>query len=190
MAGGQRTKASLSCFSATLQPTRLQLFQLLFVKDFITNVILVETNKKLSENPVEYGEFLKWIGLWLLMATIQGPQRRDFWSMAPVDPFDGAPFRLHDVMSRNCFEEILKNLQYTNVRPPVRRDRFWEVQQLLTEWNKNMATNFVPSWVTCLDKSMSTWLAKYTCPGFVFCPRKSWPFGNKYHTICCAKLGI
>ena len=31
---------------------------------------------------------------------------------------------------------------------------------------------------------------KFTCPGFVFCPRKPHPKGNKYHTICCGESGI
>ncbi len=31
---------------------------------------------------------------------------------------------------------------------------------------------------------------RYTCPGWVFCPRKPHPFGNEYHTICCAESGI
>ena len=25
----------------------------------------------------------------------------------------------------------------------------------------------------------------FTCPGFVFCPRKPWETGNDYHTIGC-----
>ena len=47
--------------------------------------------------------------------------------------------------------------------------------------NKNMATNFVPSWINCINESMSKWLNEYTCPGFMFIPCKPWPFGNEYH---------
>ncbi len=35
-----------------------------------------------------------------------------------------------------------------------------------------------------------SWINKYTCPGFIFHPRKPWPFGNKYHTIEGALSGI
>jgi len=49
---------------------------------------------------------------------------------------------------------------------------------------------FYPSWALCLDESMSIWMNRYTCPGWVFCPRKPHPFGNEYHTICCAESGI
>ncbi|KAL7475016.1 hypothetical protein ACHAW6_000950 [Cyclotella cf. meneghiniana] len=37
---------------------------------------------------------------------------------------------------------------------------------------------------------MSTWTNKYTCPGFVFSPRKPKDKGNEYHTICCRLTGI
>jgi hypothetical protein len=53
-----------------------------------------------------------------------------------------------------------------------------------------MAEKFTPSWVSCLDESMSIWFNKWTCPGWVFCPRKPHPFGNEWHTICCGESGI
>lgn len=57
-------------------------------------------------------------------------------------------------------------------------------------WNANMATIFIASWVVCLDESMSPWLNRWTCPGWIWCPRKPWPFGNEWHSICCAISGI
>ena len=45
-------------------------------------------------------------------------------------------------------------------------------------------------WITCLDESMSTWLSRWTCPGWMFVPRKPRPFGNEYHSICCRESGI
>jgi hypothetical protein len=53
-----------------------------------------------------------------------------------------------------------------------------------------MAENFTPGWVSCLDESMSGWENRWTCPGWIFVPRKPTPFGNEYHTICCAVSGI
>lgn len=61
---------------------------------------------------------------------------------------------------------------------------------MIAAWKKNMALFFLPSWITCLDESMSIWLSRWTCPGWVFCPRKPHPFGNEYHTICCGLSGI
>ncbi len=61
---------------------------------------------------------------------------------------------------------------------------------MIQEWNKHMASVFCPNWILYLDKSMSIWHSMFTCPGWVFCPRKPHPFSNKYHTVCCAKSGI
>ena len=47
-----------------------------------------------------------------------------------------------------------------------------------------MSKVFVVGWVCCLDESMSPWTNRWTCPGWVFCPRKLFPFGNEHHTLC------
>ena len=57
-------------------------------------------------------------------------------------------------------------------------------------WGMNMKDNLIPDYMNCLDESMSVWTNKFTCPGFMFVPRKPWPFGNEYHTICCCSSGI
>eukprot|EP00980_Cylindrotheca_fusiformis_P024084 scaffold11524_cov91-Cylindrotheca_fusiformis.AAC.3 len=178
-------------FTPGIQPTTLQLFELFFMKDFLQNTILANINERLEgENSLTYGEFLRWLGIWFLMATIQGPQRRDFWSTAKVDIFEGAPFRVNEWMSRNRFEAILGALKYTRSAPPAYQDKFHEVRDMIDAWNANMNEKFTPSWISCLDESMSVWINPYTCPGFMFVPRKPWPFGNEYHTVCCGVSGI
>jgi hypothetical protein len=37
---------------------------------------------------------------------------------------------------------------------------------------------------------MSAWTNRYTCPGYMYVPRKPWPQGNEYHTACCGTTGI
>ena len=37
---------------------------------------------------------------------------------------------------------------------------------------------------------MSIWHNRWTCPGWIFCPRKPHPFGNECHTACYALPGI
>ena len=101
-----------------------------------------------------------------------------------------APLRLGGFMSRKRFDTILKALAITSRSPPAFRDRFWEVREILEAWNANMTEQFTPSWVSCLAESMSTWTNKYSCPGWMFMPRKPWPFGNEYHTVCCSLSGI
>ncbi|KAL7507318.1 hypothetical protein ACHAXN_004820 [Cyclotella atomus] len=89
-------------------------------------------------------------------------------------------------MSRKRFKCIQRELRFTNVERPEYVDCFWEVRQMIAEWNKNMAAVFSAAWVICLDESMSIWTNHWTCPGLVFCPRKPHPFGNEFHSACCA----
>ena len=167
----------------------LQLFEILFPKKWMIEVVVPKTKEKLDD-PLTYSELLRWIGLWLLMSTVDGSDHWSFWSTKNLNIFEGAPFRLNMFMTRNRFEKILNALTYTDCDSPAFRDRFWEVRQMIGAWNNNMTRNFSPSWKNCLDESMSKWLNEFTCPGLMFVPRKPWSFGNEWHDIGCADTNI
>ena len=95
-----------------------------------------------GDDDLTYGEFLWWIGIWVLMSTVDGADHWSFWSTKTVDAFEGAPFRLTPFMSCRHFEKILNNLGYTKEEAPEFRDRFWEVQSMIKMWNDNMGANF------------------------------------------------
>ena len=57
-------------------------------------------------------------------------------------------------------------------------------------WNEHMARIFTAGWTICVDESMSIWHNRWTCPGWVFCPGKPHPYGNEYHSACCALSNI
>jgi Transposase IS4 len=166
-------------------PSLGDLFEALFPKYYVLNVLIPQTNQKLTTELLSYGEFLKWLGVWFLMATIQGPSRHDYWRNAKIDMFSGAPYRFNHLIKRSRFDSILSALTLTDNTPPLYVDRFFQVRQLIAAWNDNMFANFSPGWISCLDESMMTWTNKYSCPGFMFVPRKPHPFGNEWHTICC-----
>jgi Transposase IS4 len=162
-------------------------FEHLFPMAWVKEVLLVKTNDNLDDQKITYGEFLRWIGLWFIMATTEGCQRRDFWASANISMYAGAPYRFNDLMSRSRFEDILQSLQFTDVEANGPLDKFHEIRQLVDCWNKNMAENFRPSYISCLDESMSPWTNPFTCPGYMFVPRKPHPFGNEYHSVACGK---
>ena len=172
----------------------LAMFLLLLPSTFLQNVVLTSTNERLvrdrKERPVEWGEFIRFLGLWFHMACYVGHSRADFWSQHSVDPFDGAPVRFHAYMTQRRFDAILSCLTFTNKPPPACRDKFHCVRDLIAAFNSNMKDIFFPAWATCLDESMSAWLNKWTCPGFMFVPRKPHPFGNDHHGICCGLSNI
>ena len=60
----------------------------------------------------------------------------------------------------------------------------------MDKWNINMSLNFSSSWISCLNKSMSKWIGRYSCLGHMCVPFKLWPLDNKYHTICCGETEI
>ena len=75
-------------------PSHLQLFEGYFFTSFIKDVIISQTNKNLveqSNNQLTYGEFLCWLGLWFLMATMI------CWK--PSSPFSSVHFRN---TTKNC----------------------------------------------------------------------------------------
>ena len=166
---------------------------LFFFPKSLWDIILDETNDNLEKedaNPIDFGELLKFLGLWFFMATISGCSRRQFWSVLEIHPFEGAPYRFHSYMTFKRFEAIRRCLGYTNHLKPSFVDRFWEVRAMIDHWNGHMKRIFSSSWVSCLDESMSIWYSKWTCPGWMFVPRKPHPYGNEYHSICCGLSGI
>ena len=68
-------------------------------------------------------------------------------------------------------------------------DKFWEVRDLISAWNANIEVEFLTSWINAIDESMSRSLNEYTCPGFMYIPRKPWKFVNEWHDAgCCCDV--
>ena len=78
------------------------------------------------------------------------------WSLGGVDHFVRATMRLGVFMLHKWFKAILKAIAITASHPLAFRNHFWEVRDMLQACNKNMVEQFTPSWVSCLDESMST----------------------------------
>jgi hypothetical protein len=139
--------------------------------------------------PLTFGELLRYLGIRLLMSTCMGWSTDQFWGNydnIPRDQEDDpCPYNFRDYMSRRRFIALTWYLNFTNVERPAFVDKIWQVRQMIKAWNDHMAAIFLAAWVICLDESMSIWHNKWTCPGWIFCPRKPHPFGNKYHTACC-----
>jgi len=125
-AGATNINAKINNFAHDIMPMYLQLFELLFPVGYVKEVMILEMNKKLKPE-LKYGEFLKWLGLWFLMATTNVENRREFWSTKPINNFDSTHIRLGEYMSHFCFDNILKALTFTALAPPAYLDRFWEV---------------------------------------------------------------
>ena len=93
-------------------------------------------------------------------------------------------------MTHKRFWSVQRYLTFMDVQAPTFVDKFWEIRQMIKAWNMHTANVFLAGWVKCLDKSMSLWHQRWICPGWIFYPCKPHPFGNKYHTACCALTNI
>jgi Transposase IS4 len=92
--------------------TLLENFKLYFPIYFITDTIIPIINQYVKLEAVQYSEFLCCLGLWFLMATIQGPTHQEFWKEELIDPFHVARICINEYMSKNCFKDILSSLLY------------------------------------------------------------------------------
>jgi len=169
--------------------SKLDLFLMMFPVGFLVDTVIVKANEVLDK-PMDLSEMVRWIGCWFYMGCWNGIQnRKQWWSVKERDMFQGAPFRLHDYMSRRRFDQILAALSYTDRPSPDYEDGFYPMRQMEEEWNDNMTSVFLPSWVSVLDESMMEWFNKWA-PGFMCVGRKPHPFGNERHTICCGQTNI
>ena len=180
----------LKFHSRDLNLSRLQLFEILFPVKWIKELIIPHINDKHDIN-LSYGEWLQFVGITLKISTQTGFQRRDFWKTNTCETNERlTPFKFNHIMSRDRFETILTYMEYSTGSPPIYIDKFWEVREMIAEWNSTMEKEFMPGDTCCLDESMSKWVNQFTCPGFILCPRKPWPLGNEYHSICCNKSKV
>ena len=46
-----------------------------------------------------------------------------------------------------------------------------------------MSYVLLAGWLSCIGKSMAIWTSRWTCPGFMFIPRKPHPVSHECHTI-------
>ena len=88
-------------FTPDIEPTNLQLLCLFFFRYVIHRVLLHNINSRIEVEKASYSQFLVFIGLWIMMATIQGTSPRDFWLAKKTDLLEGAPFHVSDYIIRN-----------------------------------------------------------------------------------------
>ncbi|KAL7460042.1 hypothetical protein ACHAXS_000509 [Conticribra weissflogii] len=91
-------------------------------------------------------------------------------------------------IAKGCFLQITGAMSYTNNQPPTFEDKFFDVRQMISEFNMHYETKFTPSWLNCLKESMSSRLNQHY-PGFMYVPCKPHPSGNEYHSIADGDQG-
>ena len=92
--------------------TKLELFFILFLVEYIKEILISKTNNILK-HPMDLGKFIWWLGCWFYVGCWVGIlNRRNWWSTVEPKMSGGAHFRLNKYMSRIRFEGILGYLRY------------------------------------------------------------------------------
>ena len=127
------------------------------------------------------------------MLTCSGWNVNEFWNYNTIpcnQEDDPCPYNFRAFMAKRRFQCINRYLKFTNVQRPAFADKFWSIHQMIKSWNDHTAGIFLWAWVIFLDDLMSIWHNKWTCPGWIFCPRNLHPFVNEHHTACCVLSNI
>ena len=154
----------------------LEMFRLFFPEQWVKEVLIPSTNKNLKEEDIDLQDFYVYLGCHFFMACFEGVlDQQQWWSYKAVSIVGGSPFRLTEYMSLRRFNAITASIRYTDhPPPPAFVDRFHEVRQMINAFNYHYEENYSPSWLSCLDESMNSWLEKF-CPGFMTVPCKPHP---------------
>ncbi len=151
----------------------MDVFMKMAPNDFFKEIIIKKNSEALVGNrmmALGEGEFLCYIWIWLLMSTCLGWAQNDFWSSSTFDERKNpCPYKFTPYMSKWQFKAITQELHLTDANPPQYCDCFWEVRQMMKQWNDHNAKVFTPSCVLCINESMSLWHSMFMCPGWVFC---------------------
>ena len=139
------------------------------------------------------GEFLRWVGMWLLMGVYPISPRRDYWR---------GKMGFRKYMSENRFEQILRAFALPTWQRnhekwggaagnKMKHDRFLHCRRYLDDVKAAWIKAITPGGWLCLDESMTAWLGlTILMPGWKVIKRKPHPFGLEFKTVCCAVTGV
>ena len=148
--------------------------------------------------PLRPGEFLKWVGVWILMTVYPsvGGGRRTYWR---------GIMKFQRYMSEKRFENILRAFtlpQYKKEDPEwggegrefyreQKYDKFQEVRKFTDTMRKQFQNALKPGGWLCIDESMFAWLGRaLKMPGWKIIKRKPHPIGLEAKTTACAVVGV
>ena len=95
----------------------LTAFLILLSKKF-NGVILMETNRIIKGPDLDFGDFLQFIGIWMLMKSNPGTNRVDYLRENPIDIFSECSIFVNQFIYGKKFESIFSDLNFTATPPP------------------------------------------------------------------------
>ena len=168
-----------TCLAKLSEMTELSLFRMEFPEQWVRDVLILATNDEISGDDITLQEFYMYSGCHFFMACFEGIyDRRLSWSPKLVSNREESPFRLQKYMALCRFISITSAMTFTNKPSPSFLDRFHDVRQMINSFNEHYLDNYTPSWISCLDELMNSFLDRF-CQRFMSVPRKTHPIVNK-----------
>ena len=144
------------------------------------------------------GEFLRWLGLWILMTIypIGFGGRRAYWR---------GIFKFTQYMTEHRFENILRCFTLPQYKQSdsgwggqgrahyliKKFDKFQEVRFFTDKMRQQFQDALKPGGWLCIDESMFSWLGRaLKLPGWKIIKRKPHPIGLESKTTACAVVGV
>ena len=144
------------------------------------------------------GEFLRWLGLWMLMTIypIGFGGRRAHWR---------GIFKFTQYMTEHRFENILRCFTLPQYKQSdsgwggqerahyliKKFDKFQEVRFFTDKMRQQFRDALKPGGWLCIDESMFSWLGRaLKLPGWKIIKRKPHPIGLESKTTACAVVGV
>ena len=125
----------------------------------LTSAVLKLKGKKV----LTYGELLKWFGINIAMTLVEFGDRSALWEGKHECKFVQPQQFGTTGMSRDRYEDILRYLLWS-FQPDERPDgmssetyRWMLVQDFVDRYNDHRKNHFTPSFLICVDESMSRW---------------------------------
>ena len=129
-----------------------------------TNLQLQELNDGNYSVPTTKQELLKFIGILILMTKFSFEKRSDLWSTSKPSKYEDAPdFGTRVKMTRRRFDNLWRCLRYSH-QPKTKPAnmtgeayRWMLVEDFVKNFNAHHASQFIPSFMICVDESISRW---------------------------------
>lgn len=122
-------------------------------------------------------EYDLFIAYWLAMG-IHHESRAEWWQVEPDHPiFSGHGFGRYGI-SRNRFDHIVSALSFIPGRVATPLE---DVRHMQEAFNRHMVERYNPSWLVCVDESMTPWYHPGDCPAWIILKDKPTPRGMEFH---------
>lgn len=168
---GQRAKmrARIGIYCAT----EAGMFRHFFPKRALERIVSA-TNTTL-EPPMVLEEFFAYLGILMRLAD-ENRRRRDLWGSNAPEYYHNPGFER--VMSHRRFDAITSALRLTTKLAPAYRDPFYEIRELVDDWNEHIVDIYTYTVMHSLPRRIDGHVLQDRRSWLYVCPAKAHAYGQ------------